>query len=396
MVAKAHAAKALVVFAADMLALTLLKPPGEFGADIAVGSAQRFGVPMGFGGPHAAFMATRNEYARKMPGRIVGLSKDARGEPALRLALQTREQHIRRDKATSNICTAQALLANIAGLYAAYHGPHGLKRIAQRVHAAAVSVRGFLINLGYSVTEGPIFDTLRVTSGPRTSVDVLARAAERGINLRDFDDGSVGVSCDETTDLKDTWLLFEAFAMEPTDPDDFVHALGFRPDEGPMSFGDLARTTEYLTHPVFHRYHSETEMLRYVFKLMNRDLSLTHSMIALGSCTMKLNGTSEMLPVTWPAFGRMHPFAPADQTVGYPGDVPPTGVVAGRDHRLRRRQLAAQRRQPGRVRGPAGHPRLSRVSRRRPPQRLPDPHQRPRHQPGQRRRRRLQGRRGGV
>jgi glycine dehydrogenase len=316
-VKSAHAAGALVVFAADLLALTLIKPPGEFGADIAVGSAQRFGVPMGFGGPSAAFMATKTEYARKMPGRIVGLSRDAQGSPALRLAIQTREQHIRRDKATSNICTAQALLANIAGLYAAYHGPHGLKRIAQRVHEAAVMVRGFLLALGYTVTDGPVFDTLRITAGPRKAADILSRTIKSGINLRDFGDGSVGISCDETTDLKDLWLVFEAFATDPTDPDDFVHQMGHGPDDKPMLFGALARTSEYLTHPVFQRYHSETEMLRYIFKLMNRDLSLAHSMIPLGSCTMKLNGTTEMLPVTWPEFGRMHPFAPADQTRGY-------------------------------------------------------------------------------
>jgi glycine dehydrogenase len=313
----AHAAGALVVYAADLLALTLIKPPGEFGADIAVGSAQRFGVPMGFGGPHAAFMSTKTEYARKMPGRIVGVSKDALGNPALRLTLQTREQHIRRDKATSNICTAQALLANIAGLYAAYHGPHGLKRIAQRVRSAAMTVKGFLTNLGFTVQEGLFFDTIRVMSGPLTARKIISRAHEADFNLRDFGDGTIGISLNETDDLKDLWQLFEVFDTKRNDPDAFVHCSNYSADDSAMALGDLARTSDYLTHPVFHQYHSETDMLRYIFKLAGRDLSLAHSMIPLGSCTMKLNGTSEMLPVTWPEFGRMHPFAPADQTRGY-------------------------------------------------------------------------------
>ncbi len=312
-VEKAHAAGALVVFAADLLALTLIKPPGEFGADIAVGSSQRFGVPMGFGGPNAAFMATQTEYARKMPGRIVGRSKDAAGNPALRLALQTREQHIRRDKATSNICTAQALLANIAGLYAAYHGPSGLKRIAQRVHGLTAAMAVGIQRLGHTVGTGPYFDTLRVTLNGLPTDAVLGAATAVGYNLRRYDDATVGLSLDETTTRDDVEAVLGAFAGGSTfrlNVDELHEAADLLP-------AALARTGEYLTHPVFHRYHSETDMLRYIFKLMNRDLSLTHSMIPLGSCTMKLNGTSEMLPVTWPEFGRMHPFAPADQTKGY-------------------------------------------------------------------------------
>ena len=313
-VTAAHAAGALVVFAADLLALTLIKPPGEFGADIAVGTAQRFGVPMGFGGPHAAFMATRTEFARKMPGRIVGASKDAQGNPALRLALQTREQHIRRDKATSNICTAQALLANIAGLYAAYHGPHGLKRIAERVHAMTYVLAEVLTEEGYKFPEGdfPFFDTVRVIGGPTDGKALLAKAEQHGFNLRDYGDGSVGLALDETTTVQELDALLEQVFGAPSI--DLESTAAFQKRDYPTNF---ARTTEYLAHPVFHRYHSETDMLRYIFKLAGRDLSLAHSMIALGSCTMKLNGTSEMLPVTWPEFGRMHPFAPADQTKGY-------------------------------------------------------------------------------
>ena len=313
-VTAAHAAGALVVYAADLLALTLIRPPGEFGADIAVGSAQRFGVPMGFGGPNAAYMATKTEYARKMPGRIVGVSKDAAGNPALRLAIQTREQHIRRDKATSNICTAQALLANIAGLYVAYHGPHGLKRIAQRVHGLTIAVATGLRQLGLDVGSEPFFDTLRVRS--EQSLDgVFELAAGNLMNFRRYDDGSLGLSFDETTDATDYQDVLNAFGFAFGDktnrPDRILEGVSC---EYPAN---IARTSEYLTHPVFHRYHSETEMLRYIFKLAGRDLSLAHSMIPLGSCTMKLNGTSEMLPVTWPEFGRMHPFAPADQTQGY-------------------------------------------------------------------------------
>ncbi len=313
LIESAHAKKTLVVMAADILALTLLKPPGEFGADIAVGSTQRFGVPMGFGGPHAAYLATKTPYARKMPGRIVGLSKDAAGRPALRLAIQTREQHIRRDKATSNICTAQVLLAVMAGMYAAYHGPDGLRNIALRVHTLARALAASLRRLGHTLVDAPFFDTLKVRVNGLPVASVLSAARNSGFNLREFADGSVGIALDETTTRQDVQTLVEAFAGGATlrvNVDQFAT----EPKEFPEN---LRRTSEYLTHPVFHRHRTETEMLRYIFRLMSRDLSLVHSMIPLGSCTMKLNGTSEMLPVTWPEFSRMHPFAPADQARGY-------------------------------------------------------------------------------
>jgi len=302
-----------VVIAADLLALTLLKTPGEFGADIAIGSTQRFGVPLGFGGPHAAYMATKTEFARKMPGRLVGVSKDAQGDPAYRLAIQTREQHIRREKATSNICTAQVLLAIIAGMYAAYHGPHGLKRIAQRVHGLTKALATGLQRVGHDVGAAPFFDTLKVRLNG-LSADAVIRAAESsGYNLRRYDDGCVGVSLDETTTRGEVEAIIGAFAGGST----FRVSVDELSTQAPPLPSELLRTSEYLTHPVFNRYHSETEMLRYIFRLMSRDLSLAQSMIPLGSCTMKLNATSEMIPVTWPEFGRVHPFAPADQTHGY-------------------------------------------------------------------------------
>jgi glycine dehydrogenase len=310
--AAAHAAGAMVVVAADILALTLLKPPGEFGADIAVGSTQRFGVPLGFGGPHAAYMATRTEFARKLPGRLVGVSKDSAGQPAYRLAIQTREQHIRRDKATSNICTAQVLLAVIAGMYAVYHGPAGLKEIAVRVRGLTRALATGLRRLGHLVNQREIFDTLRVRPQGLETGMILAAARLRGFNLRDFGDGSLGVSLDETTTRNDVETLLESFAGGATFPIN-IDELSGNAEYAP----GLARTTPYLTHPVFNRYHSETELLRYIRRLMSRDLSLAQSMIPLGSCTMKLNGTSEMIPVTWPQFGRMHPFAPVDQWRGY-------------------------------------------------------------------------------
>ena len=310
---RAHNAGALVVAAADPLALTLLKPPGEWGADIAVGSTQRFGVPMGFGGPHAAYMATRAEHVRKLPGRLVGVSKDRHGNPAFRLSVQTREQHIRREKATSNICTAQVLLAIMAGMYAAYHGPHGLKRIAERVHAYAKLLAAGLKMLGHDVGDAPFFDTLRVTvkGNPQT---VLKAAARKRINLRAFPDGSIGIALDELTtrDEVNTLLsLFDLMGDELTVQK--VADAGADVAVGP----GFARRTAFLTHPVFNEHHSESEMLRYITGLQRRDLSLVHSMIALGSCTMKLNGTSEMLPVTWPEFADLHPFAPDAQTKGY-------------------------------------------------------------------------------
>jgi glycine dehydrogenase len=311
--AQAHAAGAAVVMATDLLALTVLVPPGELGADIAIGSAQRFGVPMGFGGPHAAFLAARDEFRRQMPGRIIGVSRDAKGKVAFRLALQTREQHIRREKATSNICTAQVLLAVMASMYAVYHGPEGLVRIAERVRGFTAVIAAGLAKLGYHVRPGAYFDTLRIDLDAHRQADVLARAIDRGLNLRRYDDG-VGLSCDETTSHTDAHDLLEAFAIGH--------------DELPFEVAVLVRTTElpelamrrssaFLTHPTFHRYHAEHEMLRYLNRLTTKDLSLTTSMIPLGSCTMKLNATAEMLPVTWPEFGRLHPFAPAEQWGGY-------------------------------------------------------------------------------
>jgi glycine dehydrogenase len=312
----AHKAGVMVVMATDLLALTLLTPPGEMGADIAIGSAQRFGVPMGFGGPHAAFIATRSEFVRKMPGRIIGISRDSQGNPALRMAIQTREQHIRRDKATSNICTAQALLAIIAGMYACYHGPAGLKAIAQRTHRFAVALAHTLEQLGHTVVHQAFFDTLRIklngTNGAAPDASkVKAAAQSRGINLRYFADGTVGISVDETFSAADFDAVVQAFAGATAVVTDLA-----RVQSGVLPAA-LSRTSAYLTHPVFHKYHSEHEMLRYIFKLMGRDLSLTHSMIPLGSCTMKLNATSEMIPVTWKSIGAMHPFAPREQTTGY-------------------------------------------------------------------------------
>jgi glycine dehydrogenase len=313
LVERAHAAGALAVVAADLLALTLLRPPGEFGADVAVGSSQRFGVPLGFGGPHAAFLAAREEFKRQVPGRIVGVSKDAEGRPAYRLALQTREQHIRRDKATSNICTAQVLLAVMAGMYAVYHGPEGLRRIARRVHALAAALAAGLRRLGKDVGGEPFFDTLRVRLSPAEGAAVVSRARDRRINLRAYEDGSVGVALDETVTKGEVAALLEVFAGEkPPFGVDELAAGGNAGYPAPH-----ARASAFLTHPVFDRYHSEHEMLRYLHRLQARDLSLTTSMIPLGSCTMKLNATAEMVPVTWPAFARIHPFAPAEQTRGY-------------------------------------------------------------------------------
>jgi glycine dehydrogenase len=314
-IAQAHAAGALAVVAADILALCLLRPPGEFGADVAVGSTQRFGVPLGFGGPHAAYFATRDEFKRNLPGRLVGVSKDVHGRPGYRLSLQTREQHIRRDKATSNICTAQVLLAVIASMYAVYHGPDGLRDIARRVHRLTGVLAAGLRRLGFAVGPEPFFDTLLVSVGAGRAAAIHREAAAKRINLRVVDADTVGVSLDETVDLvdlQDLWSIFhggEAFGFDPVG---FAESLAVPDYPAP-----LARTSDFLTHPVFNRYHTETEMLRYLRRLEARDLSLTTSMIPLGSCTMKLNATAEMFPVTWPEFGRMHPFAPAEQTEGY-------------------------------------------------------------------------------
>ncbi len=311
---RAHAANALVIAAADLLALTLLVPPGEWGADVAVGNTQRFGVPMGYGGPHAAFLATRDEFKRQIPGRIIGVSRDADGRPALRMALQTREQHIRREKATSNVCTAQVLLAVMAGMYAVYHGPEGLRRIAERVYGLTGVLAAGLARLGLHVTHEHRFDTLRVEVGIHGQQDILAAAAARQINLRVLEPGTLGVALDETVspaDIADLWTVFNGGAAPDFAFDDVADEADTGIDER------FARTSPYLTHPVFSRCHSETEMLRYIHALQARDFSLVHGMIPLGSCTMKLNATTEMIPVTWPEFGRLHPFAPAEQAAGY-------------------------------------------------------------------------------
>jgi glycine dehydrogenase len=312
-VRQAHDAGALVIVAADILALTLLKPPGEFGADVAVGNTQRFGVPLGFGGPHAAFFATRDQFKRYMPGRLVGVSHDAEGHPAYRLALQTREQHIRRDKATSNICTAQVLLAVIASMYAVYHGPRGLRSIAERVHMFASKLAKGLQQLGFEIAHEDFFDTLHVDLGDKSADTILSRAAAAGMNLRKLSNSTIGISLDETTSETDIELLMSIFRGTHVRDfaDDKLDHSAFR---GPRS---AIRNSDFLTHPVFNTHHTETEMLRYLKKLESRDLSLTTSMIPLGSCTMKLNATAEMFPISWPEFSKLHPFAPVDQTAGY-------------------------------------------------------------------------------
>lgn len=305
---------ALVTVATDLLALCLLAPPGEWGADIAVGNSQRFGVPMGFGGPHAAFFATREDYKRHLPGRIIGLSRDRDGKPALRMALQTREQHIRREKATSNVCTAQVLLAVMAGMYAVYHGPDGLTHIAKRVHGLATVLAGGLEQLGFHVTHENFFDTLRVEVGAGGQEDILAAAERAKMNLRVLEPGTLTVSVDETTtpdDIASLWAVFNNGEDVSFTVDDMATDMDDSYDER------FHRISPFLLHPVFHRYRSETEMLRYMYSLQSKDFSLVHGMIPLGSCTMKLNATTEMIPVTWPEFGALHPFAPASQTQGY-------------------------------------------------------------------------------
>ncbi|MBU3741832.1 MAG: aminomethyl-transferring glycine dehydrogenase, partial [Candidatus Kapabacteria bacterium] len=301
---RAHANGSMVTVGTDLLALTMLTPPGEWGADVAIGSAQRFGVPLGYGGPHAAFMATKEQYKRSMPGRIIGVSVDAQNNVALRMALQTREQHIRRDKATSNICTAQALLANVAAMYAVYHGPKGLRGIASRVHALTSDLVAGLRSAGLQIVNSAWFDTVTVNA----DVDaVRARAESRKINFA-YGVGTVSISFDETTTPADLRDVLACFGVEPNA---FV---GGQETGIPASH---QRTSDYLTHLVFNSYHAEHEMLRYIKRLENKDLSLAHSMIPLGSCTMKLNATAEMIPITWPAFNRMHPFVPRDQAAGY-------------------------------------------------------------------------------
>jgi glycine dehydrogenase len=307
-ISQIHAHGGLAIVAADLLALTLIKAPAEFGADIAIGSAQRLGVPFGYGGPHAAYMATKEAYKRQMPGRMVGVSKDAHGRPALRLALQTREQHIRRDKATSNICTAQVLLAIMASMYAVYHGAEGLQRIAKRVNLLTSTLAKSLEKLGHTVSHQAFFDTIRVELKGISSDEVRARAAAKQINLRYLDDNAIAISLDETVSKQDLADLIEIFANAET---------AIAVSAVPSIPNHLSRNTPYLTHPVFNSYHSESELLRYIYRLQSKDLSLTTSMIPLGSCTMKLNATSEMLPVTWAEFGGIHPFAPLSQTQGY-------------------------------------------------------------------------------
>ncbi|QVL19987.1 aminomethyl-transferring glycine dehydrogenase [Pseudomonas qingdaonensis] len=312
LVERLHAANALVAVAADLLALTLLTPPGEFGADVAIGSAQRFGVPLGFGGPHAAYFSTRDAFKRDMPGRLVGVSIDRFGKTALRLAMQTREQHIRREKATSNICTAQVLLANIASMYAVYHGPQGLKQIAQRTHQLTAILASGLKALGVNVQNAAFFDTLTLATGGATAA-LHEQARARQLNLRQIDPEQLGLSLDETSTQADVEALWQLFANGQAVPD-FAALAAATPARLPAA---LLRQSAILEHPVFNRYHSETELMRYLRKLADKDLALDRTMIPLGSCTMKLNAASEMIPVTWAEFGNLHPFAPAEQSQGY-------------------------------------------------------------------------------
>ena len=310
-VERLHERQALAVVATDLLSLTLLVSPGEFGADICVGTSQRFGVPLGFGGPHAAFFSTRNEYRRQMPGRLVGISRDPAGRPGYRLSLQTREQHIRRDKATSNICTAQVLLAVIAATYAVYHGPRRLRQIAERIHSQTEILAAALKRFGFEVSDGPRFDTLRVNLGDRRAA-ILAKADAGSINVRSYPDGSIGLALDETVSDQDLLTLIGLFGDPRSLSAEEVGAA--RNSTIP---GKFVRRSAYLTHPVFNSYHTETELSRYLHRLVSRDLSLTTSMIPLGSCTMKLNAAAEMLPITWPEFSQIHPFAAKTQIAGY-------------------------------------------------------------------------------
>ena len=309
---RAHAVKAVVTVATDLLALTMLKPPGEWGADIAVGNSQRFGVPLGYGGPHAAFMAARDAFKRHLPGRLIGVSRDRDGRPALRMALQTREQHIRREKATSNICTAQVLLSVMASMFAVYHGPEGILAIAQRTHRLTRLLAAALAKAGFKVAHGAFFDTIAVDTDAAAATRIHEAARSREINFRPVSATRIGIALDETTTDADVADIVACFAPKAT-PD--LKALGAT--LGDVIPGSLARRSSFLTHPVFHKYRSETEMLRYIRRLEARDLSLTAAMIPLGSCTMKLNATAEMVGVSWPGFGGLHPFAPRDQAAGY-------------------------------------------------------------------------------
>lgn len=311
LISAAHAKDIFVVMAADLMSLLLMKSPGEMGADVAIGSTQRFGVPMGFGGPHAAYFSTRDEFKRQMPGRIIGASIDSSGKHGYRMALQTREQHIRREKATSNICTAQVLLSVMAGMYAVYHGPQRLKKIAQRIHHLARTLDEGLKAIGLQQVNEHYFDTLKIAVPDK---DAIAREAERReVNFRYFNDAHVGISIDETTTIEDCTLVLEILAAATNKKTTGI-SLNGKAMNWPAA---LVRQSDYLTHPVFNSHHSEHEMLRYIKRLENKDLSMVHSMISLGSCTMKLNATTEMIPLTWPEFANIHPFAPHDQTVGY-------------------------------------------------------------------------------
>ena len=314
---KAEEKKIFKVVAADLLSLTLFTPPGEFGADAVVGSSQRFGVPMGYGGPHAAYFATKESYKRNIPGRIIGLSVDAQGNPAYRMALQTREQHIRREKATSNICTAQALLAIIAGIYAVYHGPDSLKKIAKRIRTLTRILNSAIKKIGFNQLNKNFFDTLLIEDSAQRINAIKKEALSKKINLRYIENDKIGISLNETTDEEDVKELINIFAMvAKTDlPGNYFQTFKEKTDSSYTDY--LTRTSNYLSHEVFHNYHSETEMLRFLKKLENRDLSLAHSMTPLGSCTMKLNATTEMLGITWPEFGNIHPFVPEDQVKGY-------------------------------------------------------------------------------
>ncbi len=315
-VTAAHASNCKVAVAADILSLALLTPPGEWGADIAFGSTQRWGIPMNFGGPSAAYFATRDEFKRDMPGRIIGISKDANGKPAYRMALQTREQHIKREKATSNICTAQALLASMAGMYTVYHGAQGIKNIAQRIHAIATYINEILPVYEFTQENENFFDTLKISLPENVTVEDFKKIAlDYEVNFHYFETGEIGITFDETTDIDDVNTLIEIFAAAANNNAVYANESDI---EGLQSFDDsLERKSDYLTFEIFNQYHSETEMMRYIKKLERRDISLTHSMISLGSCTMKLNAASEMFPLSFPEFNAIHPLAPKDQTEGY-------------------------------------------------------------------------------
>ncbi len=319
-IAALHAQKGIAVVATDLMSLVVLKAPGEFGADVVLGSSQRFGVPMGYGGPHAAFFATRDEYKRAVPGRIIGVSIDARGKQAFRMSLQTREQHIRREKANSNICTSQALLANIASMYAMYHGPEGLRTIAQRIHRLTAILVNGLQSKGISTVNAQFFDTITINVTAAQRAAILSRATAAGINLRIDLPGSLGISLDECTSAAEVASLWHVILGEQASGLT-VNAIDQQICNGTAAVSgiprDLQRTSLFLTHPWFNRYHSETEMLRYLKRLENKDISLTHAMIPLGSCTMKLNATAEMIPISWPEFSKPHPFVPVEQTGGY-------------------------------------------------------------------------------